>query len=59
MIQFNQEAWSKEHIDMNAKLKTKVKNDFEKFFFKLMNNCFWKDNGKYKKAQRYLVSNNR
>ena len=50
MIQFNQEAWSKEHIDMNAKLKTKVKNDFEKFFFKLMNNCFWKDNGKYKKA---------
>ena len=44
---------------MNAKLKPKVKNDFEKIFFKLMNNCFWKDNGKYKKAQRHLVSNNR
>ena len=38
LIQFNQKAWLKPHIDMNIKLRTKAKNDFEKDFFKLMNN---------------------
>ena len=53
-IQFNQKAWLKSYIDMNAKLRTEVRNDFEKCFFKLMNNAaFWKNYGKYKKTQRY------
>ena len=30
VIQFNQEAWLKPCIDMNTKLKTETKNDFEK-----------------------------
>ena len=38
VVQFNQEAWLKEYIDMNIKLKTEAKNDFEKDFFKLMDN---------------------
>ena len=39
MIQFNQKAWLKSYIDTNIKLITKEKYDFEKYFFKLMNNA--------------------
>ena len=52
VIQINQKAWLKPYIDMNTKLRTEAKNDFEKDFFKLMNN-FWKVHGKCQKAQRY------
>ena len=38
VIQFNQGAWLKPYIDMNTKLRTKAKNDFEMHFFKLINN---------------------
>ena len=37
-IEFDQSPWSKTYIDFNTELRTAATNDFEKDFFKLMNN---------------------
>ena len=39
MIKFNKKAGLKSYIDMKTKLRQKPKNNFEKDFFKLMNNA--------------------
>ena len=41
VIKFNQSAWLKPYIEKNSKLRQASQNDFQKDFYKLLNNTFY------------------
>ena len=59
IIKFRQEAYMKPYIMFNTEKRTQAKNDFEKDFFKLMNNaCFGKLMENLRKRQTVKLATN-
>src|SRR6185312_15471604 len=56
IIEFNQASWMKPYIEYNTAMRAKASNDFEKDFFKLMNNSVYgKTMENLRKRQRVSI----
>ena len=54
VIEFKQSAWMKECIDFKTKVRTAAVNDFEKDFYKLMNNTVFRKTMENIRKHRYI-----
>ena len=61
VLTFQQKAWLAPYIQKNTEMRTKASNDFEKDFFKLMNNAFFGKTMENVRARRNIdiISNDR
>jgi hypothetical protein len=59
VLEFNQKPWIQDYIEFNTKKRQLAENDFEKNFFKLMNNSFFGKTmeNKRKRINVKLISN--
>ena len=56
VLKFEQFHWIKKYIDFNTEKRMNAANDFQKYFFKLMINYLWKNNGKFTKKNQCEIS---
>ena len=62
VIQFNQKAWLKPYIYVTTEYRTETEDDFEKDFFKLMNNSVygkWSENTRNHRDIKLVTSDKR
>ena len=58
VIKFCQETWLKQYINITAEVRIKTKSDFEKGFFKLMNNSVFRKSIGSVRKHRHQTSDN-
>ena len=56
LIQFKQEAWLKEYVNTNIILRKEAENDFQKDFYKLLNNSVFRKTMKNVSKHRDIKS---
>ena len=55
VLSFKQESWVKSYIEMNTQRRKESKNDFEKSFYKALNNVIWGKSCQSRRKEKQVV----